>query len=220
MKFNRLYAGIILLLGTFMAVSCEKHEPVVDYSLKIGNIYCQDGRILPPEAFDASIHEAVAVITVIGQDGQDFKAIGVALDEWQDNLLNRNVNIDGVNGTTDDLAGKANTAAIIEAVSSDTTLVAPAIVSIQHYRESDGRWHLPSCGELLRLSLNRHKVGESLDRVGGRPLSDSYYLSSTQDGTSDNTQIHYMRNVSLFEGRVIGAEKTSVKTVRPFLLIQ
>lgn len=219
MKLLTKYKWVTLMLVSFLVSSCEKHETAIDYTLKVGNIYIEDGRILPPSVYDPDLHTAVAVITYVGQESDGFKALAIALDEWTDCAATMNCELSGVSGEIDDMSGRSNTAAMLAAMDDTEDLECPAATSVNRYREADGRWHLPACGELLKLADNRQKVDESLSIIGGQPLSTDLYLSSTVDGTDENSKIYFMRNVSLHEGRVVSGSKTAPKIVRPFLLI-
>ena len=220
MRVINKYTGVLVLAVSFLVAACEKHEPAIDYSLKVGNIYIDDGRIIPPEAYDPQQHTAVAVIVATGNSNDPFKALGVALDEWQDRAANMTGELDGVSGDIDDMNGRSNTAAMLAAMEEDEKLDCPAAVSVSAYGESDGRWHLPACGELLRLASNRQRIDQVLRVVGGKELTTDLYLSSTIDGTDEYSEKLYMRNVSLQEGRVVSSSRTAEKTVRPFILIR
>lgn len=220
MRVINKYTGVLVLAVSFLVAACEKHEPAIDYSLKVGNIYIEDGRIIPPEAYDPQQHTAVAVIVATGNSNDPFKALGVALDEWQDRAANMTGELDGVSGDIDDMNGRSNTAAMLAAMEEDEKLDCPAAVSVSAYGEGDGRWHLPACGELLRLASNRQRIDQVLRVVGGKALTTDLYLSSTIDGTDEYSEKLYMRNVSLQEGRVVSSRRTAEKTVRPFILIR
>ena len=220
MRVINKYTGVLVLAVSFLVAACEKHEPAIDYSLKVGNIYIDDGRIIPPEAYDPQQHTAVAVIVATGNSNDPFKALGVALDEWQDRAANMTGELDGVSGDIDDMNGRSNTAAMLAAMEEDEKLDCPAAVSVSAYGEGDGRWHLPACGELLRLASNRQRIDQVLRVVGGKELTTDLYLSSTIDGTDEYSEKLYMRNVSLQEGRVVSSRRTAEKTVRPFILIR
>lgn len=220
MRVINKYTGVLVLAVSFLVAACEKHEPAIDYSLKVGNIYIDDGRIIPPEAYDPQQHTAVAVIVTTGNSNDPFKALGVALEEWQDRAANMTGELDGVSGDIDDMNGRSNTAAMLAAMEEDEKLDCPAAVSVSAYGEGDGRWHLPACGELLRLASNRQRIDQVLRVVGGKELTTDLYLSSTIDGTDEYSEKLYMRNVSLQEGRVVSSSRTAEKTVRPFILIR
>ena len=220
MRVINKYTGVLVLAVSFLVAACEKHEPAIDYSLKVGNIYIDDGRIIPPEAYDPQQHTAVAVIVTTGNSNDPFKALGVALEEWQDRAANMTGELDGVSGDIDDMNGRSNTAAMLAAMEEDEKLDCPAAVSVSAYGEGDGRWHLPACGELLRLASNRQRIDQVLRVVGGKALTTDLYLSSTIDGTDEYSEKLYMRNVSLQEGRVVSSSRTAEKTVRPFILIR
>ena len=220
MRVINKYTGVLVLAVSFLVAACEKHEPAIDYSLKVGNIYIDDGRIIHPEAYDPQQHTAVAVIVATGNSNDPFKALGVALDEWQDRAANMTGELDGVSGDIDDMNGRSNTAAMLAAMEEDEKLDCPAAVSVSAYGEGDGRWHLPACGELLRLASNRQRIDQVLRVVGGKELTTDLYLSSTIDGTDEYSEKLYMRNVSLQEGRVVSSSRTAEKTVRPFILIR
>lgn len=226
MRFNRLHNIFRLLaavlLGGILASSCQEHEYFPDYTLRVGNIYCQDGRIIPPEVFDDKHDEPIGVIVALGatEGALTYKAIAVGLDEWQAAISSRNQVFDGVGSGIDDMQGRSNTASMLMAAMEDSTLSCPAAEYTTRFGKGDGSWYIPACGELRHLSRVKETVLASFRLVGAKPLTDQWYVSSSQDDTSEATTELYNLNVSMSEGRVMSSGKTSVKIVRPFIVIQ
>ena len=90
-----------------------------------------------------------------------------------------------------DWKGEDNTAAIIAASASDfitnTATYAPGYcnlysrVTIDGHGIGEGKWWLPSLGELVLIYANRNKINYALSLIeGSDPIGTGYHWSSTQ----------------------------------------
>jgi hypothetical protein len=79
---------------------------------------------------------------------------------------------------------------------------------------------LPSAGELRALSENLPTVTASMKMVRGEAFSTSQYVSSSQDGSSSESEQMYYLSVSLNNGYVTSTVKTIAGMVRPVLRLR
>lgn len=219
MELYKLLAATAVCLLT---AACEKHEEVIDYSLKVGNVCLSDGNIVPVDVYEPETMQAVGIIVRVGEKEDTYKAIAVALDDvgyhsYSDTL----VAFSGVGKDVRAMDGKENTAALLAAAADGTELSVPAAEAATGYKAGNVTgWYLPSCAELLELARNKGMIRPAMDRAGGKWLDESrWYLSSTQDGASDNTSIFYAFCVSMTEKSIDGI-KTDRYPVRPFIMFE
>lgn len=221
MELKNIFGKLMLIMAVIAFSSCEKHEEPIDYSLKKGNIFLADGRIVPPDAYDASSMNGIGVIVKIGGQDDSYKAIAVGKEDigshfYCDSLMN----VPGVSSETELMNGKENTAALMNLYIEEDIQV-PAAEAASSYRTAGVTgWHLPAVGELLEAAKGRSMIDQTLELIGGHPMNEEWYMSSTQDGASENTKILYMYCVSMKEGRVRYAMKDESYPVRPFITIK
>lgn len=212
---------MLMAMAVIAFSSCQEHEDVIDYSLKNGNIFCADGRIVPPDAYDPNRMNGIGVIVKTGGEDDGYKAIAVGKEDigshfYCDSLMS----VLGVSSETGVMNGKENTAALIN-LHNEENIAVPAAEAASAYRTAGvSGWHLPSCGELLEASKGGSMIEQALELIGGHPMTEEWYMSSTQDGASENTKILYMYCVSMKEGRVRYAMKSESYPVRPFITIK
>ena len=113
------------------------------------------------------------------------------------------------------MCGAENTAALL--VSEIPT---PAADAVAGYSTPQSSWALPSAGELRALSSMHSVVERSMEIVGGEPFSDGQYVSSSQDGSSSESEQMYYLSVTIRSGFVTSTIKTTPGRVRPVLRIQ
>lgn len=192
--------------------SCEEHSDEYDSSLKVGNILLSDNSIVSPQGFDNGRHKAVGVIFYANRD----TALVVSTQELGNYAYADSLGTVGsVDSDSRTLCGAENTAALL--VSEIPTPAAEAVAS---FRSPIVNWALPSAGELRALSSMLCVVERSMEIVGGEPFADVQYVSSTQDGsTSESEQMYYL-SVALRSGFVTSTIKTTPGRVRPVLRIR
>lgn len=218
MKIKNIIICGIALIGLS---ACEKHEESTDLSLKEGSIYCADGSIVPSELYSEEMN-GVGVIIYVGKEKGQYSAIAIGKEELGDEqFANTSKSIDGVSGDINEYNGKENTAALLSAANSEEKLQVPAATKASSYSIMGmNGWHLPSCGELVHLAQVKEKVNQSLSLIGGQILTKEWYISSTQDGQSNETKKLYCFCVTLEEGRIISCLKDEKHRVRPFIAIR
>lgn len=221
MKTGNIIGMLLMALAVSVISSCQEHEEPIDYSLKVGNILCADGSIVPPDAHDGNRMNGIGVIVKVGGENDGYKAIAVAKEDvghhsYCDSLMS----VPGVSSNTDKMDGKENTAALMNLYMEENVDV-PAAEAASSYRTAGVTgWHLPSCGELLEAAKGKNNIDNVLELIGGHPMTEEWYISSTQDGSSENTKILYVYCVSMKEGRVRYAMKSESYPVRPFITIK
>lgn len=165
--------------------SCEEHTDEYDGSLRVGNILLADNSVVSPQGYDAAGKQAVGVIFYCNRD----TALVISTHElgsyaYADSLGT----VGSVDSDSRTLCGAENTAALL--VSEIPT---PAAEAVAAFRSPMASWALPSAGELRALAAMLPVVENSMRIIGGDPFDDGQYLSSTQDGsTSESEQMYYL----------------------------
>lgn len=206
-----------VLLGMAMAVmggltSCEEHTDEFDGSLRVGNILLADNSVVSPQGYDANGQTAVGVIFYANRD----TALVVSAHElgsfaYADSLGT----VGSIDNDSHTLCGAENTAALLV-----SEIVTPAAEAVAGYSTPQSSWALPSAGELRALSSILPIVERSMELIGGEPFASGQYVSSTQDGsTSESEQMYYL-SVALHGGFVTSTIKTTPGRVRPVLRIR
>ena len=215
MKKNiKNYAAMLMMAVAVMGgmTSCEEHTDEFDGSLRVGNILLADNSVVSPQGYDADGQQAVGVIFYCNRD----TALVVSTHElgsyaYADSLGT----VGSVDSDSRTLCGAENTAALL--VSEIPT---PAAEAVADFRSSMASWALPSAGELRALASMLPVVENSMRMIGGEPFSDGQYVSSTQDGSSSESEQMYYLSVAVRSGFVTSTIKTTPGRVRPVLRIR
>ena len=215
MKKNiKNYAAMLMMAVAVMGgmTSCEEHTDEFDGSLRVGNILLADNSVVSPQGYDADGQQAVGVIFYCNRD----TALGVSTHElgsyaYADSLGT----VGSVDSDSRTLCGAENTAALL--VSEIPT---PAAEAVADFRSPMASWALPSAGELRALASMLPVVENSMRMIGGEPFSDGQYVSSTQDGSSSESEQMYYLSVAVRSGFVTSTIKTTPGRVRPVLRIR
>lgn len=192
--------------------SCEEHTDEYDGSLRVGNILLADNSVVSPQGYDAEGKQAVGVIFYCNRD----TALVISTHElgsyaYADSLGT----VGSVDSDSRTLCGAENTAALL--VSEIPT---PAAEAVAAFRSPMASWALPSAGELRALAAMLSVVENSMRIIDGDPFDDGQYLSSTQDGsTSESEQMYYL-SVAVRSGFVTSTIKTTPGRVRPVLRVR
>ena len=192
--------------------SCEEHTDEYDGSLRVGNILLADNSVVSPQGYDAEGKQAIGVIFYCNRD----TALVISTHElgsyaYADSLGT----VGSVDSDSRTLCGAENTAALL--VSEIPT---PAAEAVAAFRSPMASWTLPSAGELRALAAMLPVVENSMRIIGGEPFDDGQYLSSTQDGsTSESEQMYYL-SVAVRSGFVTSTIKTTPGRVRPVLRVR
>lgn len=215
MKKNiKNYAAMLMMAVAVMGgmTSCEEHTDEFDGSLRVGNILLADNSVVSPQGYDADGQQAVGVIFYCNRD----TALVVSTHElgsyaYADSLGT----VGSVDSDSRTLCGAENTAALL--VSEIPT---PAAEAVADFRSPMASWALPSAGELRTLASMLPVVENSMRMIGGEPFSDGQYVSSTQDGSSSESEQMYYLSVAVRSGFVTSTIKTTPGRVRPVLRIR
>jgi hypothetical protein len=214
MNFLKRNTAMLMMAVAVMGgvTSCEEHTDEYDGSLRVGNILLADNTVVSPQGYDAEGKQAVGVIFYCNRD----TALVISTHElgcyaYADSLGT----VGSVDSDSRTLCGAENTAALL--VSEIPT---PAAEAVAAFRSPMASWALPSAGELRALAAMLPVVENSMRIIGGEPFDDGQYLSSTQDGsTSESEQMYYL-SVAVRSGFVNSTIKTTPGRVRPVLRVR
>jgi hypothetical protein len=214
MNFLKRNTAMLMIAVAVMGgvTSCEEHTDEYDGSLRVGNILLADNSVVSPQGYDADGQQAVGVIFYCNRD----TALVISTHElgcyaYADSLGT----VGSVDSDSRTLCGAENTAALL--VSEIPT---PAAEAVAAFRSPMASWALPSAGELRALAAMLSVVENSMRIIGGEPFDDGQYLSSTQDGsTSESEQMYYL-SVAVRSGFVTSTIKTTPGRVRPVLRVR
>ena len=192
--------------------SCEEHTDEYDGSLRVGNILLADNSVVSPQGYDAEGKQAIGVIFYCNRD----TALVISTHElgsyaYADSLGT----VGSVDSDSRTLCGAENTAALL--VSEIPT---PAAEAVAAFRSPMASWALPSAGELRALAAMLPVVENSMRIIGGDPFDDGQYLSSTQDGSTSESERMYYLSVAVRSGFVTSTIKTTPGRVRPVLRVR
>lgn len=208
---TNLFFAIVAMFATVMASSCSEHAEDIDsihYPVAVGNILLSNNEIVPLEKYDSTMN-AIGVVIHTKSDSiwvVSTKELGKI--EYLDTLMT----VSGVSSEEDALCGRENTAALLLADKPS-----PAASAAFNYQSPVYGWFLPSIGELRILATNYKTVSSVMELIGGDPFLESQYLSSTQDGSSTETEQIYARCITLQSGMLSSIYKMDKAEVRPVL---
>ena len=213
------------LMAGMMLAACDAHEEVVDYTLKIGNVFRMDGSIVPPEyhlSEEGQTAEAIGIVVAIGGEEDNYSALVMALNDLKGEYWYTAKTAEtGVSTDVEAFNGKENTSTLLIEYSEDKELDPMGAIMASTYNAGNiTGWHLPSVAEMKSVVKNRLLITRIVKALGGDDFGNSWYLTSTADGSSDETTIMYNWCIIMPEGRVVKAEKTESHKVRPFMIIR
>ena len=205
----------VVMIALYLLVglsSCEEHTDIYDRSIKVGSVLLSDNTVITPSGYDRKEHRAVGVVFYVNRD----TALVVGLKELGDYQFSDSLGtVSSVANDAFSKCGMENTAAIM---ASD--IHSPAVEAVRQYPSPVSGWALPSAGELKALADNLPVVDTSMKIVKGESFSSSQYVSSSQDGsTSESEQMYYL-SVSLKNGYITSTVKTTPGRVRPVLRLR
>ena len=222
MKMKKIILAAFALAATTLGSCLDEHIDPMDLSLKVGNVYCENGSIYPYDYIVMQDSPAAGVVTAVGTKDDAFRALVVALeDAGSESFLNKaEDNLQGVSTDLTTFDGKENTAGLLYAVMKDSTLVSGSAILCSTYMAGGAAtWHLPSVAEFRTVAQNYATVAQTLDKVKGQPLGDCYQ-TSTADGTSNNSARLYNFLIELPKGNASSVMRTESHPVRPFLILK
>lgn len=222
LNMKKIMTAALLFAATFFSSCLDEHIDPMDLSLKVGNIYCENGAIYPYDYYVMQDSPAAGVVTSVGGKDDGYRALVVALDDAgpMHYLNDTKSAIQGVSSDLTTFDGKENTASLLLAVVNDSTLIpGSAILCSTYLAGGAATWHLPSVAEFRSVADNYAAVSTSLDKVKAQPLGNRYQ-TSTMDGTSSNNAKLYNYLIELPKGNVSSVMRTESHPVRPFLILK
>ena len=201
----------LAFLATYLLSSCADHDDMFDSGIRVGNILLSDNTMVAPGSYDAGSMHAVGVVFYAKGD----TAIAVAPVELGDHCFSDSLmSVSGISKDAFTINGLTSTAALM--VSGIDTPAARACVE---YRSPLAGWYLPSAGELRVLARNLAAVSASMAVIGGEPIHDVQYMSSSEDNSSSSNAELYCYCVSLLRGYAVSVPKKEAHRVRPVILV-
>lgn len=220
---RKFLSAVIGAAALAVLPSClDEHVPVVDLSLRVGNVYCADGQIVPVDHFLTTDLTPVGVVVAVGAPEDSYRALVMGLEDLGDTHFLNTIQ-EEVSGVSADLTlfnGKENTAALLYAVTENEELnPGGALLAASYIAGGMSAWYLPSVAEFRSVAASWSAVSSTLAAIGAEPLG-TRYQTSTVDGTSDDSAMLYNYCIELPKGNVTSTLKTEPHTVRPFLLLR
>lgn len=213
----------IILISLITLASCHKHEPVIDNSLKVGNILCSDGSILNPSLVKSYAKNPIGVI-FWRNDYKDAsitdQAYAVAIEDiGEDYLIDIVENISKVSEDEAKFDGSSNTSALIT-FCIENNINSPVIKKVVSYNPYNvSGWFLPSVAQAKELSFRIQEITPSLEKIGGKGFS-GWYWTSTEDGNGSQSPLIYNLIISYKENRVTNSIKSNKLLIRPIIAIR
>ncbi len=196
--------------------SCDEH--ILEHnSLQVGMIYCTDGDVLSPAAFEASGKKAKAVVFHVVKEGT-VPVLGYAVSlhdspavSWLYESEDSATRKEGSQGTSCDIEamdGDINTYNIRQ-----SSLYAPLL----DFLSSD--FYIPSVAQMNALSISLSVVNPIISSLGGDEVSmndDAWYWTSTEvEGMDSNMAWKYSPGI----GQQLASSKWSEYHTRPILTV-
>ena len=208
----RVLVSALAVISALAMASCEEHVEIYDSSIKVGNILLSDNTVISPYGYDRDSHMAVGVIFYTHED----TVLVVGTKELGSHIYTDSIGtVSNVTNDVVSLCGAENTAAILS-----SEFHSPAVEAVKAFCSPVSGWVLPSAGELKALSRNLAVVSVSMKAIGGDAFTTRQYLSSSQDGSSTDSEKMYYYSVSLENGFVTSVLKSTEGCVRPVLRIR
>ena len=208
----RVLVSALAVISALAMASCEEHVEIYDSSIKVGNILLSDNTVISPYGYDRDSHMAVGVIFYTNED----TVLVVGTKELGSHIYTDSIGtVSNVTNDVVSLCGAENTAAILS-----SGFHSPAVEAVKAFCSPVSGWVLPSAGELKALSRNLAVVSVSMKAIGGDAFTMRQYLSSSQDGSSTDSEKMYYYSVSLVNGFITSVLKTTEGCVRPVIRIR
>lgn len=127
-----------------------------------------------------------------GPYGSDLIGIQNYTSSWPKSYFNYNWYSWSSPAAISDFNGLGNTAQLLSTTATDSYNTYPdAAVLVEEFNKNDnaenmGRtdWYIPACGQLKLVYLQKTRINAALTKIGGTPLADDYYWSSSENSTN------------------------------------
>lgn len=198
--------------------SCDGHHPDPDMGMKIGDILCTDGQILPVGDWEKSGKEGIGVVFHVNYDTNiEGRGYAVYLHDLAPVAFADSLGIK--QGTSTDayaLDGNTNTYALMSQRNVGSPM-ADTVFELWRYGQSA---YIPSVAQLRLLKEARPYINSSIKAIGGEPIPDEsrecWYWSSTEVAGQEAAKAWLY---SLSQGAMQETPKTQAHKVRPIITI-
>lgn len=202
-----------------MAVtSCDGHHPEPDMGIKIGDVLCTDGQILPMEAWQKSGKEGIGIVFHVNTDPEvEGRGYAVYLNDLEPLAFADSLGIkQGTSADVYALDGNQNTYALMSQRNVGSPM-ADAVFELWRYGQSAD---IPSVAQLRLLKETRSSINKGIEAIGGVPISDTpdgcWYWSSTEVAGQETAKAWLY---SLSQGAIQETPKTQNHKIRPIITI-
>lgn len=174
--------SILAAAMTLLVAACDGHKDFPDASMKVGDIVCTDGNVLPWDKYEQSDKKAIAVVFHVNQN-EDVEGNGYAvyLYDIAPEAFCDSIGVE--QGTSADITaydGNMNTFALYDTKEVSSPL-AERVFDLWRYGQSA---YIPSVAQLRLLYQVREAVNPYITKCGGTPIPDDddycWYWSSTE----------------------------------------
>lgn len=198
--------------------SCDGHHPEPDMGMKVGDVLCTDGQILPMEAWKKSGKEGIGIVFQVNTDPEvEGRGFAVYLHDLEALAFADSLGIK--QGTSADVYafdGNANTYALMSQRNVGSPM-ADAVFELWRYGQSA---YIPSVAQLRLLRETRGRINQGVVAIGGEPITDMpdgcWYWSSTEVAGQETAKAWLY---SLSQGAMQETPKTQNHKIRPIITI-
>lgn len=202
-----------------MAVtSCDGHHPEPDMGMKVGDVLCTDGQILPVEAWKRSGKEGIGIVFHVNTNSDiEGRGYAVYLNDLEPVAFADSIGVkQETSADAYAMDGNANTYALMSQRNVGSPM-ADAVFELWRYGQSA---YIPSVAQLRLLKETRSRINAGLEVIGGESISDApdgcWYWSSTEVAGQETVKAWLY---SLSQGAMQETPKTQNHKVRPIITI-
>lgn len=198
--------------------SCDGHHPEPDMGMKVGDVLCTDGQILPMGDWEKSGKEGIGIVFHVNTNPDvEGKGYAVYLRDLHPVAFADSLGVkQGTSADAYALDGNSNTYALMSQRNVGSPM-ADAVFELWHYGQSA---YIPSVAQLRLLKECRETVNNNLGAIGGESMADSvdgcWYWSSTEVAGQETAKGWLY---SLSQGAMQEMPKTQEHKVRPIITI-
>lgn len=209
----------IMLAFVGMAVtSCDGHHPEPDMGMKVGDVLCTDGQILPINDWEKSGKEGIGIVFHVNYNPDvEGRGFAVYLRDISPVMFADSLGVkQGTSADAYALDGNANTYALMSQRNVGSPM-ADAVFELWRYGQSA---YIPSVAQLRLLKEARPYINGKIEAIGGQSIPDEanqcWYWSSTEVAGQETAKAWLY---SLSQGAMQETSKTQAHKVRPIITI-
>lgn len=214
---SKLVYLVLAFIGMAVA-SCDGHHPEPDMGMKIGDVLCTDGQILPMEAWQKSGKEGIGIVFHVNTDPEvEGRGYAVYLNDLEPLAFADSLGIkQGTSADVYALDGNQNTYALMSQRNVGSPM-ADAVFELWRYGQSA---YIPSVAQLRLLKETRSSINKGIEVIGGVSISDTpdgcWCWSSTEVAGQETAKAWLY---SLSQGAIQETPKTQNHKIRPIITI-